>query len=159
VPWKSQAQTRISLVKRVRKMSKARKRIILAGFSLILVGIVCLVLSDKVVHSSWSQATLDAFGVGFIIGGVVDVLAISSLNSLMTDEMAKRDREERLNERVAEKIQDYNAEAQKLVDDVAKHGRLEDTARDADSLLKRSNGLMNRGLRIGLEDIVNHPKT
>jgi hypothetical protein len=135
MPWKSPAQ----------------RWIFLAGFGLILVGIVCLVLSDKVVQG-WSQATLDAFGVGFIIGGVVDVLAISSLNSLMTDEQAQRER----NERLAEKIQEYNLKAQKLLDDLrAKPERLQDTAGDAKYLLKRSNGLMDKKFDDGLKDVVN----
>jgi hypothetical protein len=50
-----------------------------AGFILIAADIICLFLSDKVVTGSW-QGTLDAFGVGFIIAGIVDVLAISALN-------------------------------------------------------------------------------
>ena len=142
-------------VGRVPWKSPARRWIFLAGLGLILVGIVCLVLSDKVVQG-WSQATLDAFGVGFIIGGVVDVLAISSLNSLMTDEQALEER----NERLAEKMREYNVEAQELLgdldqDDRAKPVRLKDTARSAKHLLERSNGLMDKKLRDDLRDVVN----
>jgi len=46
VPWKWSAQWKWP----------AQRWIRLAGFGLILVGIVCLVLSDKVVQG-WSQAT------------------------------------------------------------------------------------------------------
>jgi hypothetical protein len=58
---------------------RAQGPVWLAGFILIAAGIICLYLSDKVV-TGWWQGTLDAFGVGFIIGGIVDVLAISGLN-------------------------------------------------------------------------------
>jgi hypothetical protein len=51
----------------------------MAGFILFVAGIICLYLSDQVV-TGWWQGTLDAFGVGFIVGGIVDVLAISALN-------------------------------------------------------------------------------
>jgi hypothetical protein len=61
-----------------------------AGFALIVAGIVCLYLSDAVV-SGWWQGTLDAFGVGFIVGGIVDVLAISGLTQAVT---ADRERQE-----------------------------------------------------------------
>jgi len=57
----------------------------LAGLALIVIGIACLYVSDQVVHGWW-QGTLDAFGVGFIVGGVVDVLAISGLNQAIKAE-------------------------------------------------------------------------
>jgi hypothetical protein len=38
-----------------------------------------------VVHG-WSQGTLEAFGVGLIVGGLVDVLALSRLNQMMQEE-------------------------------------------------------------------------
>lgn len=50
-----------------------------AGIALIVVGFLCLCLSG-VVLSGWWQGTLEAFGVGFVVGGLVDVLAISGLN-------------------------------------------------------------------------------
>jgi len=50
-----------------------------AGIALIGAGIICLYLSDAVVHGWW-QGTLDAFGVGLTVGGLVDVLAITGLN-------------------------------------------------------------------------------
>ena len=43
-------------------------------------GILCVSLSGAVARpGSWWQSTLDAFGVGFVVGGIVDVLAISAL--------------------------------------------------------------------------------
>jgi len=50
-----------------------------------MIGAVCLYLSDKVV-TGWWQGTLDAFGVGFIVAGLVDVLAITALNQVLTGE-------------------------------------------------------------------------
>jgi hypothetical protein len=59
--------------------------ILLAGVVLLTVGALCLYLSGAAARSgSWLQATLDAFGVGFIVGGVVDVTAMSLLNYLLT---------------------------------------------------------------------------
>jgi hypothetical protein len=58
-----------------------QRPVFLAGFAVILVGTLCLCLSGMVAATgSWAQATLDAFGVGFIVGGLVDVLALSWLN-------------------------------------------------------------------------------
>jgi hypothetical protein len=51
----------------------------MAGLGLILAGIVSLCLSDEVA-TGWWQGTLQALGVGLIVGGLVDVLAISKLN-------------------------------------------------------------------------------
>lgn len=51
-------------------------------------------LSDKVV-TGWWQGTLDAFGVGFIVAGVVDVLAIFGLNSVVAGEQKRRDYDRR----------------------------------------------------------------
>jgi hypothetical protein len=71
-------------------MFKSMPVVFLAGFALIAVGILCLYLSDAQVHGWW-QGTLDAFGVGFITGGLVDVLAISMLNQFVTVEQARRE--------------------------------------------------------------------
>lgn len=57
----------------------------LAGVALVLVGVVCLYLSDAVARTgSWWQSTLDAFGVGFVVGGIVDVTSISLLNQVLS---------------------------------------------------------------------------
>ena len=60
-------------------LTGGQRAILLAEIVLMAIGIVCLYLSDKVV-TRWWQDTLDAFGVGFIVGGAVDVLAISVLD-------------------------------------------------------------------------------
>jgi hypothetical protein len=61
----------------------SRNRVLQAGLALIAGGVVCLYLSDQVV-TGWWQGTLDAFGVGFVVGGLVDVLAITALNQALT---------------------------------------------------------------------------
>jgi len=63
---------------------KGPRLVLLTGVFLVGVGAGCLYLSDAVaVIGSWWQATLDAFGVGFVVGGVVDVTAISLLNQAL----------------------------------------------------------------------------
>lgn len=53
----------------------------LAAFALIAVGVLCLSLSGAVARTgSWWQGTWQALGVGFVVGGIVDVLAISAMN-------------------------------------------------------------------------------
>jgi multidrug efflux pump subunit AcrA (membrane-fusion protein) len=72
------------------RMSRSAVLILVAGFALVLVGIVCLYLSDGHVHGWW-QGTLEAFGVGFVVGGLVDVLAISGLTQVLAVEQARRE--------------------------------------------------------------------
>jgi 3',5'-cyclic AMP phosphodiesterase CpdA len=74
-------------------MLTSRKLIWLAGALLVAVGITCLYLSDQVARpGSWWQGTLDAFGVGFVIGGIIDVLAISIMNQMLSGSQGNRDR-------------------------------------------------------------------
>jgi hypothetical protein len=47
-----------------------------------VVGIVSLGLSDEVAMGWW-QGTLQALGVRLVVGGLVDVLAISKLNRVI----------------------------------------------------------------------------
>lgn len=62
-----------------------QRLVFLAGFAVIAAGIVCLYLSDAAAHpGSWWQATLDAFGVGLVVGGLINLLAISGLNQILT---------------------------------------------------------------------------
>jgi hypothetical protein len=86
------------VLRRFRLRFLALGLIVLAGIALIGAGIICLYLSDAVVHGWW-QGTLDAFGVGFTVGGLVDVLAISGLNQALT-----RDQKRRENNSQAEQI-------------------------------------------------------
>jgi len=74
-----------ALIRDIRK-----SRVLRAGLALVMAGAVCLYLSDKVV-TGWWQGTLDGFGVGFIVGGVVDVLAITALNQALTGEQRQRE--------------------------------------------------------------------
>ncbi len=63
-----------------------------AAFGLSALGVLCLFLSALVAPTgSWWQGTLDAFGVGFVVGGVVDVLAIFGLNHIVVDEDRRRE--------------------------------------------------------------------
>jgi hypothetical protein len=70
----------------------SQRLIWLAGLPLITAGVVCLYLSDAVARpESWWQGTLDAFGVGFTVGGIVDVVAISLMNQVLTRDQARRE--------------------------------------------------------------------
>lgn len=60
----------------------------MAGLGLIVVGIVSSGLSDEVAKGWW-QGTLQALGVGLVVGGLVDVLAISKLSQVSDKEQAK----------------------------------------------------------------------
>jgi hypothetical protein len=83
----------------VRKWLTGQRLVLTAGFALIVAGILCLCLSGAV-FTGWWQGTLDAFGVGFVVGGMVDVLAISGLNQIF----AAEDQRQRENNRQAEWI-------------------------------------------------------
>jgi len=66
--------------------------VFVSGFGLVAVGVLCLCLSALVAPTgSWWLGTLDAFGVGFVVGGVVDVLAIWGLNQVQTRPQANWD--------------------------------------------------------------------
>lgn len=75
----------------------------LAAIALIAVGILCLCLSGAIV-TGWWQGTLQAFGVGFTVGGVVDVLAISGLNQVIKYEDERLQESRRENNRKAEEL-------------------------------------------------------
>jgi hypothetical protein len=62
-----------------------------AGLALIILGIVGLYLSYAILQGWW-QGTSQALGVGFFVGGVVDVLAISSLDRIIQNDELKRAR-------------------------------------------------------------------
>jgi hypothetical protein len=67
-----------------------RHRLIWLGtFTLILCGLVFLYVSDEDAHGWW-QGTLQALGVGLIVGGVVDVLVISMLNLMSKAEQERQ---------------------------------------------------------------------
>ena len=71
----------------------AGTRIWLIGVALVVTGIACLCLSYLVApQGSWWQGTLDAFGVGFVIGGIVDGVSMNLLADYMS--RSAREREE-----------------------------------------------------------------
>jgi hypothetical protein len=87
----------------VRKWWRAVRKlppVTMAGLGLIVVGIVSLGLSDEVAMGWW-QGTLQALGVGLVVGGLVDVLAISKLNRVIQSASDKNRAE---NKRQAEAI-------------------------------------------------------
>lgn len=81
----------------LRRDGQQRQRLIVgAGFAIIAVGVFCLCLSGMVADpGSWWQGTLDAFGVGFVVGGIIDVIALSGLNQVIAAEDARRREAER----------------------------------------------------------------
>lgn len=84
----------------------SRRLILLAGVALVAVGVLCLYLSDAVARTgSWWQGTLDAFGVGFVVGGIVDVTTISLLNQLLGG--------------TGQQLKSLNRQAQHLLDEYA----------------------------------------
>ena len=110
----------------------------LAGFILIAAGIICLYLSGQVV-TGWWQGTLDAFGVGFIIAGIVDVLAISGLNQALTGQQNR---------------QEYERQAQQVmlqIDSLTPAIQ----AQRAQDLLDRSGDQLNAPTRALLRAVVN----
>jgi hypothetical protein len=72
-------------------MIRGRRTIWYAGLSLIMLGIACLIISDEVA-TGWWPATWQAFGVGFVVGGTVDVLAIYGINYVLDE--VEQDRKE-----------------------------------------------------------------
>lgn len=93
----------------VRKWWKAIRNlppVTVAGLGLIVVGIVSLGLSDEVAKGWW-QGTLQALGVGLVVGGLVDVLAISKLNQVIqTASKKQRDEDKRQAEAWVARIPD-----------------------------------------------------
>jgi hypothetical protein len=64
--------------------------ILLVGVILVAAGVVCLYLSDAVARpGSWWQGTLDGFGVGLVIGGLVDATTITLLTLSVSDDQLR----------------------------------------------------------------------
>jgi hypothetical protein len=58
---------------------------------LIAAGAICLYFSEAVARAnSWSANTLDAFGVGLVVGGLVDVSAIPLLDGIFGEVQRRR---------------------------------------------------------------------
>ena len=63
-------------------MFRGRRPLWAGGFGLIALGVVGLYLSYAATQGWW-QSTCQALGVGFLVGGLVDVLTISLLTQLI----------------------------------------------------------------------------
>jgi hypothetical protein len=70
--------------------------VLAAGFILIALGIGALYWSRALASEAnapangWWEGTLQALGVGFAVGGLVDVLAVSGLEGVIRSEEGKR---------------------------------------------------------------------
>jgi hypothetical protein len=107
------------------RMPSSQRLVLLAGLVLIVVGIFCLCLSGVVV-TGWWQGTLDAFGVGFVVGGIVDVLAISGLNQVSADEEHERQENNRLAQEIIQSYQGDPAQARQAAELLARSRSLID---------------------------------
>jgi phosphotransferase system glucose/maltose/N-acetylglucosamine-specific IIC component len=116
----------------------SQRAVLLAGFAVIAAGIVCLYLSGAVARTgSWWQGTLDAFGVGFVVGGLIDVLAITGLNQVLTRDQRR---------------QEANIQAQEILDS-REYPLPWDRGDAAKKLLRQSGYLIDYPLRGRLEKI------
>jgi hypothetical protein len=116
----------------------------LAALALIAVGILCLCLSGAIL-TGWWQGTLQAFGVGFTVGGVVDVLAISGLSQVIRYE----------NERLQESRRENNRKAEEFLQswsDPSRPSEILDQGDQAQRLLWASGGV-DLQFRVRLEEI------
>jgi hypothetical protein len=129
-------------VSRRERFTGQQQLVFLAGFALIALGIVCLYLSDAVV-TGWWQGTLDAFGVGLIVGGLVDVIAISGLNQAIN---------------VQQRRQEANSEARAMLRNTLTPGNRENVEATRD-LLRRSGSLLDPSLRRRLDARISRMST
>jgi hypothetical protein len=117
-----------------------------AGLALIVVGILCLSLSGVVV-TGWWQDTLDAFGVGFVVGGIVDVLAISGLNQIVAER-------QKISEEVQAGEQRRRQASQQADFLLRETGDLFGNAVEARRLLSQSRDDIGPWLAAGLEELI-----
>lgn len=95
-------------------MFTGRRAVIAAGIVLIALGIGALVGSYVLAQGAhalaegWWEGTLQALGVGFVVGGLVDVLAVYGLNRIVSADDLRR---KQLNDRARSIFQaDYKNE-------------------------------------------------
>jgi hypothetical protein len=125
--------------------------VIWAGFILVLLGIGGLVWSHTLAYASnptsiesWWEGTLQALGVGFIVGGLVDVFAVSGL-----DARRRRDDDRR---------RSTTGRAMHLLDlDPQLRAPMEVEAQEAAVLLAEGSGLLDPDLVARLEDMMSWP--
>lgn len=98
------------MLRDLRELITGRGLTWLAGIGLVLVGILCLGVSGAVAQGWW-QGTLDAFGVGFVVGGVVDVIAIFSLNQAIAAEDQRQQSNNEVAREILRKAEDEDAES------------------------------------------------
>ena len=122
-----------------------QRLVFLAGFVVIAARVVCLYLSDAVARpGSWWQGTLDPFGVGFIVGGLIDVLAISALNQAIAAEERRQ--------------QEFRQEANQQAEVILQHMKgAEQRAQAATALLNLAGDQIDPRLRQQLRDL-GHPQ-
>jgi hypothetical protein len=81
---------------------RGRRVVVVAGVVLLVLGVGALVWSYFLAHGAhalaqgWWEGTLQALGVGFVVGGLVDVIAVTGLNRIVSAEDQRR---QRLNDR------------------------------------------------------------
>jgi len=79
-----------------------RRVVVAVGVVLFVLGVGALVWSYLLAHGAhalaqgWWEGTLQAMGVGFVVGGLVDVLAVTGLNRIVSADDRRR---QQLNER------------------------------------------------------------
>jgi hypothetical protein len=77
-------------------MRLSRGLVVSSGFVLIALGIVGLIWSHALASGAnatahaWWVGTLQALGVGFVVGGLIDVLVISGLEGVIRAEEQRR---------------------------------------------------------------------
>ena len=117
-----------------------RGMILAAGFILIGLGIGGLIWSHlldsgaNATANAWWVGTLQALGVGFTVGGLIDVLAVSGLEGVMRAEEGKR--------------KDFNTRAMTILNSEGPDRRA------ALDLLTESKGLLDKDLRTALYDLI-----
>jgi hypothetical protein len=117
----------------------------MAGLALIAVGILCLSLSGAVARmGSWWQGTWQALGVGFIVGGLVDVLAISAMSRHAT--AYQRALQHAVNDHASKIVSDWRSGNFPSV-----------TAESAKTFLERYGDELDRELRTQLTEIAGAP--
>lgn len=83
-----------------------------AGIGLMAVGVLSLYLSYAVA-SGWWQGTSQALGVGFIVGGMVDVLALSVVGRVIREADRRRSR---INDHLRKLIRAAERDPEKMPD-------------------------------------------
>lgn len=126
--------------------------VLAAGFIVIALGIGGLILSHwldverNATANSWWVSTFQALGVGFVVGGIVDVLVISGLDAVNRAEEDKRE--------------DFNKRAREILDSppvyISDEGRVWDSSQKlaALDLIAQAKDLLDKDLAAQLRTVV-----